>query len=107
MLILGWHLWLASKSSIQNGCTRITYYRQSTLSQKNWLTKTPTRQLSISYTKNYAGKKKIKFVNKFAENFKLHDDLPQNSYIHHTDLNFDKRAFKCAFNFLNAFLNAL
>jgi len=24
----------------------------------------------------------IKFVNKFAENFKWHDNLPQNSYIH-------------------------
>ena len=48
-------------------------------------------------------RKQIKFVNKFAENFKLHapiirahinkgaDDLPQNSDIHHTDLTFDKR----------------
>ena len=36
-------------------------------------------------------RKKIKCVTKFAENFKLDDDLPQNSDIQHTDLNFDKR----------------
>src|SRR6218665_3989029 len=40
MLILGWHLWLASKSTIQNGCTcRITHYRPLTLSKQNCLTK--------------------------------------------------------------------
>ena len=36
-------------------------------------------------------RKQFKFVKKIAENFKWHDDLPQNSDIHHTDLNFDKR----------------
>jgi len=36
-------------------------------------------------------RKTIKFVNKFAENFKWHDDLPENLDIHNIDLNSDKR----------------
>lgn len=50
------------------------------------------RQLSASFTKSDAGNKIIvKFVNIFAKIFKSYDDLFENSVIHHTVLNFDKR----------------
>jgi len=48
--------------------------------------KTPTRQLSLSFTKNYAGKKIVKVVNSFTEIFLNYnyDELIENSDIDHT-----------------------